>query len=138
MELTDATVFTPEWDEERGGPVLVRDFLTAAARLEGGGEIRLLSKSRETEGVERMFRVHSEEYMWGYGGSGPAELALNILGNILPPPEAWRLHHDFKFHKLTGLAMDMDHVIPWKDVVAWVRNVWAREDRILAARGAPS
>jgi hypothetical protein len=36
-------------------------------------------------------------YEWGYGGSGPADLALNILMAILPENEAWNLHQDFKW-----------------------------------------
>lgn len=56
---------------------------------------------------------HSPDgFEWGYGGSGPADLALNILENVLQSngyngkhvkcyqgtcfQEAWRLHIDFK------------------------------------------
>jgi hypothetical protein len=41
---------------------------------------------------------HSPDgFEWGYGGSGPAQLALALLANALSDDDtAWSLHHDFK------------------------------------------
>src|SRR5204862_6265890 len=53
---------------------------------------------------------HSPDgFQWGYGGSGPADLALSILSAVIGPEterveiwsgtcgaRAWRLHHAFK------------------------------------------
>lgn len=40
---------------------------------------------------------HSMEFNWGYGGSGPAQLALAILLNLTKDPgKAVRQHQEFK------------------------------------------
>lgn len=68
--------------------------------------------------VPREIAHHSPTgFEWGYGGSGPADLALNILHQFLPPgcdgeppvnchkgqasQVAFRLHQEFKWHFLT-------------------------------------
>jgi len=48
--------------------------------------------------VPHNLRLHSPTgFEWGYGGSGPADLALNILALFLPVSEAVRLHQQFKW-----------------------------------------
>ena len=43
-------------------------------------------------------------FEWGYGGSGPAQLALGLLANHLDKDdEAVALHQDFKRTVITGL-----------------------------------
>lgn len=42
---------------------------------------------------------------WGYGGSGPAQLALALLADVLNNDElAVRLHQDFKFSVVANLG----------------------------------
>jgi hypothetical protein len=36
----------------------------------------------------RDIRLHSEEFNWGYGGSGPAQLALALAADVLNDDEA--------------------------------------------------
>lgn len=59
---------------------------------------------------------------WGYGGSGPADTALSILNNIIPPGEdgeepvkcfegvcsksAWDLHQDLKFQIIARMPKE--------------------------------
>jgi len=44
-------------------------------------------------------------FEWGYGGSGPAQLALAILADHLANDEkAVRLHQDFKFKVIASLS----------------------------------
>jgi uncharacterized protein DUF6166 len=44
-------------------------------------------------------------FEWGYGGSGPAQLALAILADVTGDDAlAVRLHHQFKFKVIGGLA----------------------------------
>lgn len=56
-------------------------------------------------------------FEWGYGGSGPADLALNILAAIFPGDEvkcfrgrcsetAWSLHQEFKWKFVAALPRD--------------------------------
>jgi hypothetical protein len=48
-------------------------------------------------------------FEWGYGGSGPAQLALAILADCLGDDElADRLHQDFKFAVIAGIPRASD------------------------------
>jgi hypothetical protein len=45
-----------------------------------------------------LFNHSPSGFSWGYGGSGPAQLALALLADALEDDDrAIRLHHDFKF-----------------------------------------
>lgn len=49
---------------------------------------------------------HSPDgFQWGYGGSGPADLALSILTDALGPAVATACYQQFKW----------DHVAQWRD-----------------------
>jgi hypothetical protein len=62
---------------------------------------------------------HSEDYDWGYGGSGPSQTALAILLDYLPKPEeALKLHQDFKWHFVSG--WDDNWQITGKEIDAWI------------------
>lgn len=80
---------------------------------------------------ERMHQrlvYHSPDGMeFGYGGSGPADLALNILALIVRPSEAWRLHQDFK-REVMGRAFSRDGgVLNLDDARSWVTLQWMKE-----------
>lgn len=94
---------------------------------------------------------HSPDgYEWGYGGSGPADLALNILAHCLPvgcdrqpalrlfegdcSQIAWLLHQEFKRHFLAGMAFEGD-TIPGRAVDSWL-DEWL-EDPDFSAQLAP-
>lgn len=58
-------------------------------------------------------RLHSDGFEWGYGGSGPADLALSILADHFgerPTREqlnrgdcrCWHLHQPFKWQFIAG------------------------------------
>lgn len=72
--------------------------------------------------VPWILSFHSPDgFEWGYGGSGPADLALNILAMFVSEQTAWDLHHDFKW--------DVVSCIPYQGgyfssdfVVAWLRK----------------
>lgn len=54
-------------------------------------------------------RNHSPDgFSWGYGGSGPAQLALALLAKLYGAQKALRLYHDFKFRVIAGLPQDGD------------------------------
>jgi Family of unknown function (DUF6166) len=59
-------------------------------------------------------------FEFGYGGSGPAQLALAILLDFLnDEPRAVRLHQAFKFHFIGGI----DHpggVITGEEISTWI------------------
>lgn len=74
-------------------------------------------------------------YEWGYRGSGPSDLALNILNWLVPPGAdgmepvrcwngacsrtAWALHHDFKESFLAGMPREGGE-IPGTVVLTWI------------------
>lgn len=77
--------------------------------------------------IEQRWVVHSPTgFEWGYGGSGPADLALNVLGLVVPPQEAWRLHQSFKSQIIAKLPRDRA-TIDMRVVRAWVRRQWLGE-----------
>jgi hypothetical protein len=76
-------------------------------------------------------------YEWGYGGSGPADLALNICENVLrhmgvsgPKVKclssqcyqlAWAMHQDFKF-AWVGSIPRTGAVISYLAVYEWINH----------------
>lgn len=83
----------------------------------------------QVTGVKRRWIYHSPDgFEWGYGGSGPADLALNILGAYVEAPEAWRLHQRFKFDVIAKLPREGGVIRP-RDVYDWILNTWAQEQR---------
>lgn len=76
--------------------------------------------------VQTRFVHHSPTgFGYGYGGSGPSDLALNILGAFLLPPEAFRLHQDFKWGFISGLNInEQEHTISGRIIKAWIEQRW--------------
>lgn len=79
---------------------------------------------------------HSPDgYEWGYGGSGPADLALNIVESILHHlgwigqrtechdgscfELAWMLHQPFKWLFIAPASKE-GALIPWDNAETWV------------------
>jgi Family of unknown function (DUF6166) len=59
-------------------------------------------------------------FEWGYGGSGPAQLALAILVAVLGDDRmALRLHQNFKWDVIARLERDQDWTITEQDVRDW-------------------
>jgi len=104
--------------------------LSAGIILERGsdGEVRT--------NVPHLVMHHSPDgFEFGYPGSGPADLALNILEAVLSLQGyvgervelwdgdcwrlAWRLHQRLKWHFLAGLP-SAGAVIPLATVVSWI------------------
>lgn len=69
-------------------------------------------------------RNHSPDgFNWGYGGSGPAQLALAILLELVPVWQAEQLYQRFKAEVIAGLDKEM-WIQTQPAVEAWIaRNV---------------
>lgn len=68
-------------------------------------------------------------FEWGYGGSGPAQLALALLADVLADDErALRLHQHFKFKVVGGLPHE-----GWSLTEPEIRAVIERIEREAAA-----
>ncbi len=67
---------------------------------------------------------HSPDgFNWGYGGSGPAQLALAVLLKFTDDPSrAFELYQQFKREFLAKAPDELR--IPMQDVKAWLRNRW--------------
>jgi len=62
-------------------------------------------------------------FEWGYGGSGPAQLALAILADALADDRrADKLHQRFKFAKIGGLDSD-EWTMTQEEVLTAVRKI---------------
>jgi len=89
----------------------------------------------------RQMIVHSPSGMaWGYGGSGPADLALSILADYLGEADAipaherydhaiaraiqrtraWMLHQDFKWCSIAPLDQGAGWTIRGQQIAAWL------------------
>lgn len=58
-------------------------------------------------------------YGWGYGGSGPADLALNILLRFVSPQDAWIYHQDFKW-QFIATAPEQGTIIKGETIRRWI------------------
>ncbi len=66
-------------------------------------------------------RNHSPDgFNWGYGGSGPAQLALAIMLHYLLTPDAVRLYQEFKFDIIANLTIDHNFELEVSDVTFWI------------------
>lgn len=65
---------------------------------------------------------------WGYGGSGPAQLALAILAHATEDDAlAVALHLAFKDDTVARLRMTFDWTISKAEVLQWIRSAQAEE-----------
>jgi len=63
-------------------------------------------------------------FMWGYGGSGPAQLALAILADLLgDDTQALMLYQPFKWKVIATLPMGEDWELTGDDVHEFIRKV---------------
>jgi hypothetical protein len=114
MELTDRRIF--EQCDVEDGKLLSRAPIDGAFtfdREDANAVVRF-------QGVEfpQRWIVHSCGFEWGYGGSGPADLALNILGRFVTPRTAWLLHQDFKWQFIapmveSGGSLSANAILGW-------------------------
>ena len=73
----------------------------------------LLSPARS----QKVYNHSPDGFNWGYGGSGPAQLALALLLEFTDEPKAQRLHQKFKWEVIASLegdwSMSSDDVRSW-------------------------
>ena len=101
---------------------------------------RRLEDGRLAANVPQVLVHHSPTgFAWGYNGSGPADLALNVLHILLPhgvkargfeeclvvlneghcSTDAWSLHQEFKERFIATLPPEGGHV-PLEVINAWI------------------
>lgn len=80
-----------------------------------GGPVVVRIRRGEQKPLPHVIRHSPTGYEWGYGGSGPADLALSILADVIGPTTADYFYQDFK----------------WEFVAAWSDRWEIRRDEIL-------
>lgn len=66
--------------------------------LETGSDVKVTVKEGKEETLLRHHVYHSPTgFCWGYGGSGPADMARSILWDYLGKEPISQLYQDFKF-----------------------------------------
>ena len=76
-------------------PESVRDF-----------ELRRVNGEPSADVPHKLVYHSPTGFEWGYGGSGPADLALNILASFLPLRQAWALHQPFKWRFIATMPRE--------------------------------
>lgn len=73
------------------------------------------------------YRRHSEGFEWGYGGSGPADLARSILAYFYGPAVAEALYQRFKWDVVARIPRGVrEYVLPAEQIAGWVDAAAAR------------
>jgi hypothetical protein len=87
--------------------------------------------SRNKDGITtnvplRITRHSPNGFEWGYGGSGPADFALNILSVFIGQEAAEKngLYQDFKWEFVTPLP-ETGRMIPHKKILNWIETMKA-------------
>ena len=69
---------------------------------------------------QRVYNHSPDGFNWGYGGSGPSQLALAIMLRYLPREKALKLYQDFKREVIAGLPVGHNFELPVESVLNWV------------------
>ena len=94
-------------------------------RSDAGTEVLRLAPDGSTSPLPPRLdiRNHSPTGLeWGYGGSGPAQLALAILADAVGDREAQRLYQDFKWAVIAKLDQDASWEISREQIQAWIEQ----------------
>lgn len=81
------------------------------------------SGTQASHDLRHVCRHSPDGFQWGYGGSGPADLARSILFNVLgeyAKERVERLYQDFKWKFIAPVQGDLE--ILEEDVLAWVKD----------------
>lgn len=84
----------------------------------------ILKRTPEVEtNVPHQWIHHSPDgFEWGYGGSGPADLALNILLMAgLDKNKSWRLHQDFKWKFIATMSHE-GGILKKEEINKWIES----------------
>lgn len=101
------------WDPAAGDIVCRRDRVPAGWPQPLGGPLHF--------NIPQLIKLHSPTgFEWGYGGSGPADFALNILYWFTQDREfSERAHQDFKWSFISRMP-DEGGTIPGHVIRSWI------------------
>jgi len=75
------------------------------------GQVWLNGQALSPKKSQEVTNHSPDGFAWGYGGSGPAQLALAVLLELTEEKTALSLYADFKWHYLAPLDIDSDFEI---------------------------
>lgn len=76
---------------------------------------------------QRLIKHSPTGLEFGYGGSGPADTALNMLALVVSPKEANRLHQRYKQEVVAHISQKNGGSIKVEEILDWVRDVYQAE-----------
>lgn len=74
----------------------------------------------ETRPLRHIERHSPDGFEWGYGGSGPADLALSILADLCGMENANEYYQEFKFRFVSRFGNEWE--IGEKEIVDWLEK----------------
>jgi len=103
-------------------PKVYEGVITAANRdhqvfVIDPGRLSITTSTRIRLQLRLDLQNHSPDgFCWGYGGSGPAQLALAILADCIDDEKALKYYQEFKADVIARLPMDKPFVLSEDDV----------------------
>lgn len=101
-------------------------------RDESGAQVRVIKRPHYAATLHHYVRHSPTGFEWGYGGSGPADLARAIVADVFGLATADRVYQDFK--RRTVARFDRDAwILTERQVIAIVDELLAAEPGVEAA-----
>lgn len=91
-----------------------------ADRLKYGTAV-MVDTGRHRYQLPHICRHSPDGFEWGYGGSGPADLALSILTDAVGPELAEKRYQAFKWAFIANLLKYEPWTITLKRITDWIR-----------------
>ncbi len=92
------------------------------------GGFKVIVVSAKDEGYldpkpsQKLYNHSPNGFNWGYGGSGPAQLALALLLDVTGDPDlSCKLHQEFKWDIIAGWKKDQPWTYCEEQIKEWVR-----------------
>ncbi len=74
----------------------------------------------EPDASQKIVNHSPDGFNWGYGGSGPSQLALAIMLYLTSEANALELYQDYKSEIIAPLSGDKDFQISKRSTLEWI------------------
>jgi hypothetical protein len=108
-------------------------------RLDGKWIVKADDKPIEPQRSQAVRNHSPDGFSWGYGGSGPAQLALALLLHAgLNDSVAGELYQSFKWQIVAQWSQHANWLLRGSDLVYWIeQQLYAAREKQLFAEGGP-
>lgn len=117
VDIDSATLV---YDEEGSGNALYHGYRDSSAPLSDA--CRVVVNGEPLDPKLNLLSASPDGFEWGYGGSGPAQLALAILADAYGDEVALDLYHEFKSEVVTKLPEE-EWTLTQRDLDQWMAGV---------------